>query len=143
MERIPEFIGNHLFLVCLFAAILTMLLWNLFGSALTGVEEVSHGDATRLINREGAVVVDVRSAVDFDAGHIIGALSLPLAELEARRAELNPWKDKPVVAVCGTGPVAGRAVRMLRGAGFARAVALRGGISAWQGAHLPLTRREN
>lgn len=144
MERIPEFVGNHLFLVSLFVAILVMLLWNLFGAAMTGVEEVSPADATLLINREGGVVVDVRGGEEFGAGHIIDALNLPLAELETRRTELERHKDKPIIAVCGTGPAAGRAARLLRGAGFTRAVALRGGIAAWQGAHLPLTRaRDN
>lgn len=142
MERIPDFVGNHLFLASLFVAILVMLLWNLFGAAMTGVEEVGHGDATRLVNREGGVIVDVRSADEFAGGHILDALNLPLAELEARRAELDKFKDRPIVAVCGTGPVAGRAVRLLRGAGFTRVVALRGGIAAWQGAHLPLTRKQ-
>lgn len=140
MERIPEFIGNHLFLFSLFLAILVMLVWNLFGSALTGVAEVTPADATRLINREGGVVLDVRAGEEFAAGHIIDALNLPLVELESRRTELDPHKDKPVIAVCGNGPAAARAARLLRGAGFTRAVALRGGIAAWQGAHLPLTR---
>lgn len=143
MERIPEFIGNHLFLVSLFMAILVMLLWNLFGAAMTGVIEVTPADATQLINREGGIVVDVRPGAEYATGHIIDALNLPLAELETCRAELDPHKDKPVIAVCGNGPAAGRAARLLRGAGFARAVALRGGIAAWQGAHLPLTRAAN
>ncbi len=140
MERIPEFIGNHLFLVSLFVALLVMLLWNLFGASLTGVEEVEAMDATLLMNKEGGVVVDVRSAEEFAAGHIINALNLPLPELDARRGELDKYKEKPVIAVCGSGPVAGRAVRNLRGAGFTRAVALRGGVTAWLGANLPLTR---
>lgn len=140
MERIPEFVSNHLFLVSLFAALLIMLLWNLFGAGLTGVEEVDAVDATLLINKEGGVVVDVRGAEEFAAGHIINALNLPLADMEARRGELDKYKDKPVIAVCGSGPVSARAVRALRGAGFSRALALRGGIAAWQGANLPLTR---
>ncbi|MBI1732530.1 MAG: rhodanese-like domain-containing protein [Gammaproteobacteria bacterium] len=142
MERIPEFIGNHLFLVSLFAALLVMLLWNLFGAGLTGVQEIEPADATLLINREGGRVVDVRAADEYAAGHILNALNLPLAELESRRGELDKYKDKPVIAVCGNGPMSGRAARQLRGAGFARAVALRGGIAAWQGAHLPLTRSQ-
>jgi rhodanese-related sulfurtransferase len=140
MERIPEFIGNHLFLVSLFAALLLMLLWNLFGAGLTGVREVTPADATLLINREGALVLDVRTAEEFGAGHILGAFNVPLAELEARRAELERHRERPVIAVCGNGSLAGRAVRLLRGAGFARAIGLRGGLAAWQGAHLPLTR---
>jgi len=140
MERIPEFVGNHLFLVSLFVALLVMLAWNLFGASLTGVEEVDAVDATLLINKEGGLVVDVRGAEEFAAGHIINALNLPLADMDARRGELDKYKDKPVIAVCGSGPSAARAVRVLRGAGFGRAVALRGGITAWQGANLPLTR---
>ena len=140
MERLPEFIGNHLFLASLFVALLVMLLWNLFGAGLTGVEEVEAMDATLLMNREGGLVVDVRAAEEFAAGHIINAVNLPLPELDTRRGELDKYKEKPVIAVCGSGPVSGRAVRMLRGAGFSRAYALRGGIAAWQGANLPLTR---
>ena len=140
MERIPEFVSNHLFLVSLFVALLVMLLWNLFGASLTGVQEIDATDATLLINKEGGVVVDVRAVDEFAAGHIINALNLPLPELDTRRGELDKYKDKPVITVCGSGPVAGRAVRVLRGAGFTRAYALRGGITAWQGANLPLTR---
>lgn len=143
MERIPEFIANHLFLVCLFVAILVMLLWNLFGAAMIGVVSVGHGEATRLINKEHGVVLDVRGADDFAAGHILGALHVPLEALEARRAELDQYRERPVIAVCAAGNDAGRVVRMLRGAGFTRAVALAGGIAAWQGAHLPVTRGQD
>ena len=38
MERIPEFVSTHLFLISLFVALLVMLAWNLFGAGLTGVE---------------------------------------------------------------------------------------------------------
>jgi len=140
MEHIPEFVNNHLFLVCLFVAVLVMLLWNLFGATLTGVQEIDPVDATLLINKGGGLVVDVRSAEEFAAGHIINALNLPLADMESRRGELEKYKEKPVIAVCGNGTAGGRAARLLRGAGFGSAFALRGGISAWQGANLPLTR---
>jgi rhodanese-related sulfurtransferase len=140
MERIPEFVGNHLFLVSLFAALLVMLLWNLFGTAVSGIREVEPTDATFLINREGAAVLDVRAEAEFAAGHILDALNIPLADLESRRDELDKYRDKPLIAVGGNGGDAGRAVRALRLAGFERAVALKGGIGAWQGAHLPLTR---
>jgi rhodanese-related sulfurtransferase len=142
MEHIPEFVSNHLYLVCLFVALLVMLLWNLFGATLTGVKEVDPVDATLLINKGGGVVVDVRRTEEFAAGHIINALNLPLADMEARRGELDKYKDKPVIAVCGNGTAAARAARLLRGAGFGSALALRGGIAAWQGANLPLTRAQ-
>ena len=143
MERIPEFAANHLFLVSLFFGILILLIWNLFSGVLTGVTEVSPQEATRLINREHAVVVDVRLAEAFSAGHIIGALNIPAAELEARRKELEKYRERPLIAGCQTGADSARVARSLKQAGFDRACVIKGGIAAWKGANLPLTRSDS
>jgi rhodanese-related sulfurtransferase len=140
MERIPEFIGNHLFLVTLFLAILILLLWNLFGSAVSGVAQVPPAEATFLINRENAVVLDVRGSSDFTAGHILNALHIPETEVESRIRELQKHKGRPIVAVCSNGMNSARTARLLKNSGFERVYLLKGGIAAWQNASLPLTR---
>ena len=141
MEKLPEFAANHLFLVSLFFGILILLAWNLFSSALTGVGEVSPQEATRLINREQGVVLDVRTAGEYAEGHIIGALNIPAAELDARRKELEKFRERPVITSCQTGTVGARVARSLKMTGFAQACTLKGGIGAWRGANLPLTRK--
>jgi rhodanese-related sulfurtransferase len=140
MERIPEFIGNHLFLVTLFIAILALLLWNLFGDALSGVEQLAPADATLLLNRQGGVVLDVRPKGEFDAGHIINALNLPAAELDAQQQTLDRHKDRPIIACCQSGALSARAARAIKLKGFAKVYSLRGGLAAWRNAGLPLTK---
>src|SRR5690606_26102621 len=97
MEKLPEFIGNHLFLASLFIAILILLLWNLFGTALAGVTRVPPSEVTRLMNREKAVIVDVRGSGDFSSGHILNAMNIPESELATRLKELEKFRKQPVI----------------------------------------------
>jgi len=85
----------------------------------------------RLASGAVAVVVDVRDAADYRAGHIPGALSLPLPELDHRLAELNGWRRLPVAVVCRTDKRSAVAVQRLRAAGFATPILVRGGMRAW------------
>ena len=138
MERIPEFIANHLFLVSLLAAISSLLIWNLFFSAM-GSSQIVPAEVTRLINHENAEILDIRTADDFENGHIINAVNMDAATLGEREKELEKYKDKTVV-ICGQGQESIRVARSLRMKGFEKLFSLKGGISAWQGASLPLTR---
>ena len=60
MERLIEFAGNHLYLVTLFIAILMLLLWNLYGSLLSGTTQLEPGDVIRMMNQDHAAVLDIR-----------------------------------------------------------------------------------
>lgn len=140
MERIPEFIGNHLFLVSLFVALLALLLWNLFGDALSGVAQLAPAEVTLLLNRENALLLDVRTAAEFGDGHILGAVNMPAAEIETRQKELERYRDRPVVACCANGTHSTRVVRALRLQGIGKVHCLKGGLAAWRAAGLPLTR---
>ena len=83
----------------------------------------------------GALVVDVREPVEWDAGHISGAMLIPLGELGARAGELP--RDRRMVIVCRTGSRSAYAADALHGAGY-DAVNLRGGLFAWAAGSLPL-----
>ena len=140
MERIPEFVANHLFLISLFLALLALLLRNLFGAALTGVTQIEPAETTRLINREGALVLDVRPGAEFEQGHILNAINIPEAELAVRQKELEKHKDKPIIACCQTGTMSVRAAGRMRAGGFEKLYCLKGGLAAWRSAGLPVTR---
>jgi adenylyltransferase/sulfurtransferase len=79
---------------------------------------------------EGALMVDVREPSEWDAGHIDGAIHIPLAALPARMNELP--RDRDLVVYCAMGGRSARAVEMLRGAGFTRVNNLTGGYQAWR-----------
>lgn len=139
MEKIPEFIANHLFLVSLLVAISSLLFWNIFFSAM-GSSQIVPAEVTRLINHEDAKVLDIRSAKDFANGHIINAINIDVATLGDREKELDKYKDKTVVICCAQGQESIRVARSLKTKGFDKLYALKGGISAWQNANLPLTK---
>jgi len=134
-----EFIKNNLMLIGVAAVSGTMLLWP-YLRRTSGGPWVSTLEATQLINREDALVLDVREATEFAAGHVLGAKSLPLAAVEARAGEFDKHKAKPVIVVCADGSRASKAAAALRASGFANVVNLSGGFPAWQQAGLPVVK---
>lgn len=140
MEHFPEFVGNHLFLFSLLVAILSLLMWNLFGNAMSGIPQIIPMEATRLINHEHAVVIDLRSENNFQEGHILNALNIPYEKLSERQNELQKYRERPVILYCNNGAESTRASRILRQNGFEKIHCLNGGLHAWRNANLPLTR---
>jgi rhodanese-related sulfurtransferase len=115
-----------------------MLLFPLFTRGMRPGAEVGPSEAVMLINRKDAVVLDVREDSEFAAGHINNARHLPEKQLTDRMKELEKLKNKPVIVSCASGRRAAVVADSLRKQGFADVVALRGGISAWQQAGMPL-----
>lgn len=109
--------------------------------ARSGGAGVTPMQATLMINREDAVVLDVREAAEFAHGHIPNSRHIPLGQLEKRLTELEKLKEKPLIVNCASGNRSGAACATLRRHGFARVVNLSGGVAAWDQAGLPLTRK--
>jgi rhodanese-related sulfurtransferase len=96
--------------------------------------ELKPDEARRLLD-EGAQLVDVRADHEWEAGHVAGAVHLPLDELAGRAAELD--RERPVVVYCRGGRRCEMAADALASAGF-HASPMAGGIRAWEEAGLPL-----
>lgn len=143
MEKIPEFIANHLFLVSLLIGILMLLLWNIFGNAVSGVQELSPMEATRKMNHEKAVMLDVRTVKDYKEGHILNAINIPIDTMTTDNKELVKYKDRPVILCCRMGTDSVRASRLLKQQGIEQLYNLKGGLQAWRNANLPLLRDES
>jgi rhodanese-related sulfurtransferase len=102
-----------------------------------GLEPLPRAELLRRARRRDVMVLDVRPAEEYAAGHIAGAVSLPLAELKRRLADLPA--SRKIVAYC-RGPycvLAAEAVRLLRQRGF-DAVRLADGYPEWREAGLPV-----
>lgn len=102
--------------------------------------QLSPVEATLLINREDAVVIDLRDQGEYAQGHIPNARHIPLAELERRTAELDKLKARPMIFCCASGMRSGAAIPKLRKAGFDKLFNLRGGMMEWQKAGQPVSR---
>ena len=94
--------------------------------------------AVQLINREKAVVIDVCEPAEYPAGHVGGARSIPLGELEAKLPGAVKNKATPLVLVCASGMRSGRAVAIARKLGYDNAQSLSGGLKSWREASLPI-----
>ena len=99
---------------------------------------ISPAAAVQLINREKAVVIDVCDSAEYQAGHVGGAKSIPLAELETKLPTVVKNKATPVVLVCASGARSARAVVVARKLGYDNAQSLAGGLKSWRDANLPV-----
>ena len=98
------------------------------------VPEVSAEEANQLVE-SGALLLDVREADEWDAGHAPDSLWIPMSELQGRVDELPP--DRKVVTICRTGSRSAVVVGALIGAGY-DAVNVDGGLREWVAEDLPL-----
>lgn len=87
------------------------------------------------------LLIDVREPFEAELASIAGARLIPLGQLEARLAELEPWRARDVVVHCRTGGRSRRACELLRSKGFERVSNLAGGIEAWARAVDPEMKR--
>ena len=113
-----------------------MLLWpSLSGGAAGG--GVSAAQAVQMMNREKAVVIDVCEPAEFAQGHVAGARSVPMAQIDSS-SELPGNKSLPLIVVCASGARAQRAAGRLRKRGHDNVQPLIGGMRAWREASLPV-----
>ena len=114
-----------------------MLLWPLVRRT-TGGPWVNTAEAIALINRQDALVLDVRDAGDYGAGHILGAKNVPLARIDEGGGELAKRKDRPVIVYDEDGERSAKAAAALKRQGYTQVANLSGGLGAWRQAGLPV-----
>ncbi|MGB0733165.1 MAG: rhodanese-like domain-containing protein [Pontibacterium sp.] len=137
MEKLIEFIGNHPFMMLAWAVSIALLLWN---EKRRASKAVSPAIATKMINKEDAVLVDVRPQKEWSTGHISGSIHIPLADFSNRISELNKFKSRPIIVICNLGQTASGAAKQLSAADFENVVRLQGGITEWKAQSLPVVK---
>lgn len=141
MQEITQFVSDHPMLCLAWVALLIAVIVTTFKNRFSKVNEISRGEAIRLINKEDAAIVDLRTREDYRKGHIANALNLTSAEIKSGSlGELDKAKTKPVIVVCATGSTSREPAENLNKAGFERVYVLKEGISGWSGENLPLVR---
>lgn len=131
-----EFLNQNILLISIVIVSGLGLIWPMF--ARGAGNSVNPGEATLLINREDAQVIDVREADEFAAGHLPEAKNLPLSKLADRAGEIEKLKDKAVIVCCASGMRSIKACGELKKLGFAKLYNLAGGVDAWVGAGYPI-----
>jgi rhodanese-related sulfurtransferase len=139
MDQLIEFANNHPLLVAGLIAAWSAVMFYELRMRNTGATHVSAADAVRLINK-GALVIDVRKAEEFQAGHIVNARNVALDRIQQDEDAVNKQKGKVLLTVCSNGANSGRAAGLLRKAGYENAFSIRGGLGGWRAENLPLVK---
>ena len=139
MAQLVEFAGNHVWLMAGFMAATAAVMFYELRLRSQGTTHVSAADAVRLINK-GALVIDVRKADDFQAGHIVNARNVPFERVQQDDDAIGKQKSKILLAVCADGSTSGRAAGHLRKTGYENAFSLKGGLAGWRADNLPLVK---
>jgi len=102
--------------------------------------KVTQLQATQYINQGKTLLLDVRNAEEFAAGHLPNAKHIPLPDLANRLKEIEKSKNQVVITVCASGVRSASAASVLAKAGFTQVFSLEGGTNAWREQGLPITK---
>jgi len=137
-----QFLLDNLFTVSIAVISGYMLFWSYFGNRILGIKEVDTVQAMHLINRQDALLLDVREQGEYDSGHIINSRLIPAGKLKDRIGEIEKYRERPIIVVCRSGSRATPIVSWLGKQGFGQVYLLSGGVLAWQKANLPLEKKK-
>jgi len=132
------FVQENWLLILVFVLSGAMLAWQFVAPRFSAVKSVNTVQATQLINRQNALLLDVREPKEFEGGRLPAALHIPLSQLAGRAAELAKYATRPVIAYCESGRRSRTAGGTLSKAGFKEVYSLEGGLAAWKKDGLPV-----
>ena len=137
MEHFVQFLMNHYLLSSIFFGLLIAFF---IVEAKRGGQNVSPQGLSQMINKQNALVIDLRDPTEFKKGHITGSQNIPYAKLNDKNNHFP--QDRPIVFVCNLGQVAGAAAKQLKTEqGLVNVFKLDGGISNWKALSLPLVKK--
>ena len=129
-----------------FGIMMIFRLWPRIQAKMMGVPFISSEEAKNYIERDDALVIDVRTKGEFtsETGHIDGALNLDSVKLLEKLTELGdklePYKTQPIIVTCRTHNRSPRAARILFQNGFQNLMILNNGMVGWNRAGYPVKR---
>ena len=106
-----------------------------------GGKKIEPNELTRLVNKENAILIDLRKKEDYENGHIMTALSYPHQEFDNQMHELDKFKERPIILVCDMGRNSANIGEKLKKAEFEKIFRLNGGMMTWTQENLPVVQK--
>ena len=131
-----NFIRDNIFLICVALYCIGALAWPYIRKGA----KITNCQATKIINKGKAAIIDIRDQKQYQAGHILNAVHVPLSSLEQRIPKPEKFKGQPVIVVDESGKESDKAAALLKKEGFSQVNILKGGMSSWVGEGLPVTK---
>jgi rhodanese-related sulfurtransferase len=140
MNELLQFAQNHMALSSAWVVVAIALIIIQFRLSALGPKAVSTQILTNMVNRDGAIVVDIRAQAEFNKGHIHGARNIPMSKLKDSLQSLEKYENTPIIMVCANGITVAGACSILKKAGFQQVNKLTGGMGSWVGDNLPVVK---
>ena len=140
-QQLQQFTANHTIMVVAWVALFIGVLVSLYKGVTSKFTLVDNAQATQLINKEEAILIDVRTVDEFKAGHIINSLNLTPTEVKTGSPAIEKYKEHAVIVVDANGLSAQGIAGALTKHGFTKVSALKEGIAGWRAASLPLVKK--
>lgn len=141
LHQLMQFVITHWMLASAFVIVLLLIVVEEINSQRASGERLTAAGVTHLINRENAVVIDLRDANAFRDGHIVNAKNIPLAEVDRHMEKLYVYRDRPIILVDAMGLKTAIIAQRLKKTGFQKVSTLKGGVDAWKLANMPLIKK--
>lgn len=142
MQEYLDFLQANIWLTVAWLVLFAAIVFTSIKAGFSAIKKITHQQATLLMNREDAIVVDVRGEAEFKQGHILGSKLVPLSKFKNNDlASIEKYKDSPIIVVCNSGMTSSQACQMLQKLEFSNLHNLQGGITEWRSANLPLTKK--
>lgn len=142
MEQLIPFLSNNPILSAAWIGIFVAIIVTSIRIKLSPVKQLSPQELTFSVNKEEAVVIDIRPDADFKKGRIIDSQHLNSEKVTKKDfSSLEKYKGKPIILVCAAGLTASNVANQMLKAGFSQVNLLKGGMSAWQNAGLPVVKK--
>lgn len=140
ISEILPFIKNHPMLSIGWVVLLIAIIVLTIKIKLSKVKTINNAQAIQMINKENAVIIDVRSADNFKNGHITESINiLPVDIKNGSIKAIEKYKDSPVIVIDDNGM--SDIGEVLSKQGFTQVFALKDGIAGWNGENLPLVKK--
>jgi len=141
MEQFTAFLMEHSMLSAAWVGIFVAIIVVTIKMKLSPIKQLNPQELTFAMNREDGLVLDIRPEKEYRKSHILDAKHISAEKMKNNDfAALEKHKDKPIIVVCAAGMTAAKVADQLFKAGFSKASLLKGGMNAWLGAGLPVTK---
>ena len=100
-----------------------------FVGSSANIQDISTAEAEALYKQPGYVLLDVRTVAEFQERHVVGAVNVPLQEIEQRLNEVP--KDITLLVICRSGNRSRQAIEILHKHGYKKMFNVAGGMGAW------------
>lgn len=127
---------NFIAVMLLMLSIMALIIYE----SRKGGAKLSPSEATRKINKEQALLIDLRPSQEFSSGHIVGSINVKEDKIGQYLITNKHSKEKPVILICRTGMNSKKLSLMLIKEGYLDVNVIGGGMMTWEGNGMPLSK---